>query len=508
MKDYISEADRNFAEEVDFLRKLVQCPSEAPAAFVNAGGEVCTPDRELRGALGLMLQGGEDLGFLSSGPAERAGHLEWKGGGDGILGIIGHLGPVTAGEDRRRGPCSADMEEGLCGCEITDGRGPVVAALFAMKALKDAGHMPACGIRLMFDCAEGGAEDGGDREALRRYIEERGPVDFGFALDGDFPVVNGEKGLIRFDIAKKFDRRAQNTGLELRSIRGGTAPDLVPSACRAVISAADEKTYDRVRDLAGDFRREAADREPARSIGLRRLGRSMEIVAGGRTAHAACPQRGVNAISVMMDFLGRLNFVNEDVNDFIAFYNENIGYATDGAPMGIALSDEASGPLTFNAGMIEYDRRSLAIGCDLRLPVSFGEEDVYGRIAKVTDRYDMGIHKLGYLAPVYPQPESPLIRELLGAYREITGDRERGPVVAGCPTSAGMMEHFAACGGRFPDDADLKHGGRFPGDADLKRSGGGVPGTESLRQMTKIYAEALYRLTSPGFELLKDDENI
>ena len=52
------------------------------------------------------------------------------------------------------------------------------------------------------------------------------------------------------------------------------------------------------------------------------IGKSLELTAAGVNAHGAQPHLGLNAVSVMMQFLGELNFVSDDQNDFIACYND------------------------------------------------------------------------------------------------------------------------------------------------------------------------------------------
>lgn len=60
----------------------------------------------------------------------------------------------------------------------------------------------------------------------------------------------------------------------------------------------------------------------------------------------------------MMQFLGRLNFVDEDHNDFIDFYNKYIGFCLDGTKLGIGFCDEPSGKLIFNVGMAEMNEKA------------------------------------------------------------------------------------------------------------------------------------------------------
>ena len=56
-------------------------------------------------------------------------------------------------------------------------------------------------------------------------------------------------------------------------------------------------------------------------------------------------------ISIMMDFLGRITFANEELNDYIAFYNNHIGFDFHGERFGIKFEDNQSGPLILNVGV-------------------------------------------------------------------------------------------------------------------------------------------------------------
>lgn len=57
-------------------------------------------------------------------------------------------------------------------------------------------------------------------DGMRYYLSKVKAPDFGFTPDADFPAINGEKGMLVFEIAKKFGKNV-NKGLELRSISGG-----------------------------------------------------------------------------------------------------------------------------------------------------------------------------------------------------------------------------------------------------------------------------------------------
>ena len=63
---------------------------------------------------------------------------------------LGHLDVVPEGEGWRLDPYSGTVEDGyIYGRGTLDDKGPMVAALFAMKALKDSGYVPARRIRMI-----------------------------------------------------------------------------------------------------------------------------------------------------------------------------------------------------------------------------------------------------------------------------------------------------------------------------------------------------------------------
>ena len=82
---------------------------------------------------------------------------------------------------------------------------------------------------------------------------------------------------------------------------------------------AGEAPYVKIREEITKFREETGYKIHAKGIG-----KSLEITTTGISAHGAKPEAGLNAISIMMEFMGRLNFVNEDHNYFIDFYNRYI----------------------------------------------------------------------------------------------------------------------------------------------------------------------------------------
>ena len=222
------------------------------------------------------------------------------------------------------------------------------------------------------------------------------------------------------------------------------------------------------------------------------MGKSLELTTEGISAHGATPEAGKNAISIMMAFLGRLNFANDDINVFIDFYNEYIGFDYNGVNLGCGFSDEPSGKLTLNAGVIHFEKQAVTLTINVRYPVTFTEEQVYDAILPIAGKYNLGVIKGKARAPIYMEPDSPMIQALMGVYQKYTGDTESRPQVIGGGTYARAAENIVAFGAMFPGDPDLMH------QKDERLS------IDRLMTMTKIYADTIYQLSQKSFVLTEE----
>lgn len=91
-----------------------------------------------------------------------------------------------------------------------------MASLFALKAIRDLGIPLDRRVRLLF----GLNEETNDRDVF--YYREHGgelPV-LGFTPDGEYPLINGEKGILNewYGISLRQDGK-----LQIQSVRGGVA---------------------------------------------------------------------------------------------------------------------------------------------------------------------------------------------------------------------------------------------------------------------------------------------
>ncbi len=485
----------NQEEMVKALQEALRYNSEGGDRVETADGQVYPFGEGVQKCFEAVLKMGQDMGFEAVNVDNYGGHIDFVGTGeDGkapkILGIIGHLDVVPAGSGWDFEPYGAEVKDGMVyGRGTTDDKGPVISCLYAMKALKDSGYEPKNTIRLII-----GLDEETNWKGIEYYFNKVERPDFGFTPDGDFPIINGEKGILTFELAKKFEK-VQEKGLELRSFSGGTASNSVADTAKAVVRYSYEdkkankdeevaKQYDRIKSLAEAYREKTGYK-----LSVKGAGKSLEISSVGKAAHGAKPDAGLNAVSILMEFLGQLSFVNEGHNEFIHFFNKHIGFELDGKSMGIAMEDEPSGKLTFNVGIGYMDEEVGKVVINVRYPVTADDEDIYNRFKGILEEYDLGIIKEKASKPIFKDVENPMIKDLMDIYQKHTGDYENKPLVIGGGTYARATDNIVA------------YGALFPGDPDVMHQKNECLSLERFYQMTKIYAEAIYKLSSEDYNM-------
>jgi len=134
-------------------------------------------------------------------------------------------------------------------------------------------------------------------------------------------------------------------------------------------------------------------------------------------------------------------------------------------------------------GMVEMDPKAARLTINIRYPVTYAADAVYDALMPLMNRYHFGILKSLHHKPLYRPLDDPFIVTLMDCYRDQTGDLESQPLVIGGGTYARAMDHCVAFGSSFPGEREVAH----QKDEFIQ--------IEQLITMTKIYAEAIYRLT-------------
>lgn len=473
---YLERLDTYKEEMIRTLGESVAFPSVARESVTDADGSVMPVGRAVHEALMHILECGRSMGFESVNLDNCVGYIEFGAAPDaesaGRFDIAGHIDVVPEGTGWTFEPYALTEQDGmLYGRGTSDDKGPLFAALYAMKAIKEEGILPKRDVRLVIGIDE---ETGSD--SIEYYTERCGHPDMGFTPDGDFPLVNGEMGIIEFYLAQKLRPAASKDDLRLTKLEAGTAHNVVPKTAKAVL-AGDKQHYD---SIIGRVREYAA--ETGYDIRAKKQGSSLVIEAAGKAAHGAHPEKGLNAISIIMGFLGRLDFACRELNDFIDFYNDHLGFDLHGERFGCKFEDDPSGPLILNVGTANIDEELAEVSIGIRYPVTFSSEQVMSGIESLLEDTSIGIVSGFEMDPIYMPLGTDMVDKLLKAYADETGDHESNAIVIGGGTYAKMINNILAFGGLFPGDEDTMH------QADERLS------IDSYMTMARIYARAIVSL--------------
>ena len=94
------------------------------------------------------------MGFRVKNVNNVAGHVEY-GNGEETIGILCHVDVVPAQGNWKYPPFSGTISEGrIYSRGASDDKGPTIAALYALKALKDLGFEPQKRVRLIIGTDE------------------------------------------------------------------------------------------------------------------------------------------------------------------------------------------------------------------------------------------------------------------------------------------------------------------------------------------------------------------
>lgn len=388
-------------------------------------------------ALENCLELSKSLGFKTVNVDNMIGYAEY-GQGEEMIAVLGHLDVVPEGDGWTYPPYAGEIHNGkIYGRGATDDKGPTIGALYALKAIKDLNLPLKRRVRIIFGLNE---ETGS--KCVKHYVEkgEEIPV-AGFTPDAEYPIINGEKGIVTC----KYKRKLTSQGdIILKSIRGGIAPNVVPDYSEAVISLPKDK-FDIVKKLA----------EGIGEIKIEEKEDSLIIKSYGISAHGSTPEKGKNSISHLLLFLGKLDFKG-DIKEFIDFMNEYMELDLHGKKLGIYLEDDISGKFIFNLGTIWGNEEEISIEINMRYPVTKKYEDFIDTFKQNMELGKMEEIYLRHKNSLYVSPDTEFIKKLQKVYEEKVGDKAELISIGG-GTYAKAMKNIVAFGPIFRGEPMVEH---------------------------------------------------
>ncbi len=404
---------------LDALRRFVQIPSVYDEKTVTK----TTPfGKDVDNALAFVADLGERFGFDVDRCDGYATELS-IGEGDKVIGIYAHADVVPVTGSWKYGPFNPTIENGnIYGRGTSDDKGPMIAAFYAVKALKDNGLLRNYKVKIVV----GGDEERGS-SCLTYYfhnLKKEGPT-YGFTPDSDFPLIYGEKEIIDFWPSLKIKIP------HVKSIEGGVATNAVCD--RVKITLDDPK-------LIKDY----LDKH---SYKYEENGETITLI--GKACHGSTPELGINAALIALEAIG-------NVYEIPLLSNIATKLAdTSGKSFGGYYHSDLLKDSTYCLGIIKYDGEELTFSINLRYPENGNYNEAIANFDKV---FSTKTNKIGKVSHhLLFDPKSPLVKTLLKAYQEETGDYKSEILTTGGGTYAKHSKNTIAFGALFPGRESTMH---------------------------------------------------
>ncbi len=408
------------------LSRWVEVPSvkDTPTPGAPFGAEV-------RRMLDMAIRDAEAFGYVARDFDGYACDFTLPGESEEAIAVLGHLDVVPAGDNWATPPFTATRDgDRIYARGTSDDKGPALAALYAMNAIKAAGIPLKKSIRMILGCdEESGWED------MAYYCTHADMPEVGFSPDASFPIINTEKGMIH----GFFTAPLADDGLQVLKLWTGERVNVIPGESKALLCGGQELA-DRVAAYA---------KKTALPYTAEVTAEGVWVTAEGVPGHSAYPEGRRNAIGMMLLLLRELG-----VTGALKTLADVVGLEHDGASLGCACSDDISGALTCNMGILHVEHGNVTASLDLRCPVEANLADLANAIRAHLPGFS--VDSLEIKEPHHVPADSKLVRSLLDAYTEVTGE-PAAPQSTGGGTYAKVLRQGVAYGAAFPEDEDLAH---------------------------------------------------
>ena len=408
---FISEHREQIIRDIAELVAVpsVQGEAEEGAPFGAAPAE----------ALRRALAQAERLGLRSVNCDGYAGYAELPGESPEYFAAVTHVDVVPAGEGWLADPFTLRRKDAwLLGRGTSDDKGPTVICLYALAFLKEYGASLPYAVRAVI-----GANEESGMQDMPYYCAHEPAPRFAFSPDADFPLIHGEKGIVRLSL------RSRCKAVNVLSISGGDAVNAVPGRAEALVRGC---------------------KKPAAVPGLEvaPAAEGWRLTAHGKGGHAAHPEGTVNALGLLIRELLSQKLLSPSEEPYFRFL-EKVQANPDGSGAGIDSRDDIFSPLTAVSGMMAVEEDGcFSASLDCRIPTSTSGEKIRS-ILEQTAAGSAEIQVWEDTPYLYLDPSSPEIRACLSAYREVTGDISPSYTIGG-GTYAKHLPNTVAFGADMP----------------------------------------------------------
>jgi len=384
---------------------------------------------ENRRVLDKALEMMEGIGLKTCNLDYYCGYGE-IGEGKQTVGIISHLDVVPAGEGWDSDPFVLREEDGyVYGRGATDNKSAFVSCLYALKYLIESGYHFKKRFRLIGGCNE---ETGS--ACIKHYVEKEGHIDMGFTPDGSFPGIYGEKGIINGELI--------GHKTNIINITAADASNIIPKSC---ICEVEKDSFD-IKVFETFLNEHNISYEIDKN-------KTWKLTTYGTSTHAMSPERGVNALTYLLEALYQAGFKDSFIDFFHRYFA--LEYHGESVGCGVMKDDLTDTSLCLTMASIKEDGIHLTV--DMRYPVKSDLKTARSVMAKLYDADNEFVEKRA-AEPLYFDVETPFVKALYQAYVNVTGNKDARLEVMGGGTYAKSIHNCIAFGNGFHTGGSHVHG--------------------------------------------------
>ncbi len=383
------------------------------------------------------------------------------------IAILSHVDVVPEGPGWETNAFEPTVKDGkLYARGTSDDKGPGIAAYYAMKIIKELKLPISKPVHMIL-----GTDEESEWVGMNHYMEKETMPKVGFSPDAEFPVINGEKGIVSFKV--NFPHSSDGLVTDFNS---GLRPNMVPQHAEATVTDVDGV----VPNLAADFQ-DFLDENPDISGEINTTANKFTLKIIGKGSHAMEPFHGINAATYLAKFLNTLP-LKENEKVYFNFIDQYLFLDHYGKSLQIDRHDDVMGDLTVSPDIFNFDESQADLLLNIRYPKGDTGETLTKKINQqlpVSVSAEIEGHNQ---LPHFVDANDPLVQSLMAAYQAHTDDKTSEPFTVGGGTYGRILKNGVAFGAMFPGDANVMH--QANEYIELKK----------LLKATAIYADAIYRL--------------
>jgi predicted dipeptidase len=373
----------------------------------------------------------------------------------------------------------------IIGRGTEDDKGPVIATLYSMAALRDTGWPLGMSVRLL---VANGEETSWDE--IPYYLERAPKPAMTFGIDAAYPIVHAQKGYGVLTLAGKGAAKPKKAEWWIVEMSGGSGMSIIPEKGEAVLETSryPEGALTELKRRAAEW---SAAHPPARLTVQQEPGLRFDVIAEGKGGHSSEPKSGHNALADLVAFLATLPLKMDARGALTSFVASTVSTETDGRSLGIATHDEGIGDLTVNLSFLREKEGAPVAEINLRVPRGISNEEIQRRVtakaAEFQKRTGAAVEVQSALLsePHWAPPEGPLVKSLLEVWEEVTGTPGK-PIAIGGGTQARLFPG----GVDFGPAVSMEHYRGHGTDEYLT--------VDELHRIAELTAAALWKLAGTG----------